>query len=211
MSIAAVQPAALEPPPFPVRRFTVEEYHRLGALGVLTEDDRVELIEGLVVPKMNRSPLHDVSLNMLDNVLREVLPPRWNVRVQMAITTFDSEPEPDIAVVVGPASRYVDHHPLPTDVALAVEVAETSLARDRRKARMYARAGVLQYWIVNLRDDRVEVHSLPQADVAEPFYASVVALGVDETCSLLLPGELSIAIPIRDFLPSHGQRGTSAP
>lgn len=209
MSTATFHNIALETPQFPVWRFSVDEYHRLGEFGVLTEDDRVELIEGLVVPKMNRSPLHDVSLSMLGKLVAHVLPPKWDTRIQMAITTADSEPEPDIAIVLAPLSRYLDHHPYPADVALVVEVAETSLARDRRKARMYARAGIPQYWIVNLRDDRVEVHTLPQASAAEPFYASVVALGVNETCALLLPEGASLAIPIRDFLPSHGERASA--
>lgn len=210
MSIATFPPTSFDPPQFPVRRFTVEEYHRLGEVGVLTEDDRVELIEGLVVPKMNRSPLHDVSLNMLDNVLRKVLPAKWNVRIQMAITTADSEPEPDIAVVVGPASRYLDHHPHPTEVGLVVEIAETSLARDRRKTRMYARAGIPQYWIVNLRDGRVEVHADPQVQLAEPQYASVVLLGIAESCSLQLPGEPTVTLAIGEFLPFHGNSESSS-
>ncbi len=87
MSIAIFPPTSFDPPQFPVRRFTVEEYHRLGEVGVLTEDDRVELIEGLVVPKMNRSPLHDVSLSMLQKRLASLLPASWDLRTQMAITT----------------------------------------------------------------------------------------------------------------------------
>ncbi len=210
MSIVTFQPTSFDPPQFPVRRFSVEEYHRLGEVGVLTDDDKVELIEGLVVPKMNRSPLHDVSLSMLDNALRKRLPESWKSRCQMAITTADSEPEPDIAVVRGPLVRYIEHHPHPADIALVIEVSETSLQRDRRKARVYARAAIPCYWIVNLRDRCVEVHAQPQTTAAEPFYASVVAMRSDESCELSLLGESVAAIAVGEFLPLHGTQDSPA-
>lgn len=210
MSTVSIEPAAWETPQFPVRRFTVEEYHRLGELGLLSEDDRIELIEGLLVPKMNRSPLHDVALGMLQKRLTALLPSAWETRSQMAITTADSEPEPDIVVVRGPLDRYRFQHPHPEEIALVVEVSETSLLRDRRKARMCARAGIGCYWIVNLRDNCVEVHTDPRTTVAEPLYGSVIALDGAEACSFSLPGEAAISLAIRDILPTHGERGAFA-
>jgi Uma2 family endonuclease len=118
----------------------------------------------------------------------------------MAITTSDSEPEPDIAIVLGPLERYIDHHPHPSEIALVVEVAETSLIRDRRKARMYARAGIPHYWIVNLRDRCVEIYSQPEPTRAEPTFAQSHALDVDAIARLQLP-EGAIELPVREFLP----------
>jgi Uma2 family endonuclease len=89
-------------------------------------------------------------------------PAGWRVRSQKAITLTDSEPEPDIAVVPGPATRFLQHHPGPVDVALLVEVSDATLLHDRNeKGRIYARAGISVYWIVNLVDLRIEVYTDP--------------------------------------------------
>src|SRR5262245_16087266 len=99
-----------QPPPYPVRKFSVDEYHRLIQMGLLTEDDPVELLEGWIVPKMPRNTPHDVCLDKSLEALRAILPTGWRLRVQSAITTPDSEPEPDFAIVPGPANRYLAHH-----------------------------------------------------------------------------------------------------
>ncbi|MGZ3415793.1 MAG: Uma2 family endonuclease, partial [Isosphaeraceae bacterium] len=134
-------------PPVPVRRFTVDEYHQMIRAGILGEDDNVELLEGWIVPKMPRNPAHDALIAWVHN---RVLAPRlregWYCRGQSAITTPDSEPEPDLAVIRGSESDYLSRHPGPADTALAVEVADSSLGRDRSiKARIYAAAGVPLY------------------------------------------------------------------
>src|SRR5205823_2588074 len=90
------------------------------------------------------------------------LPPDWSLRIQSAITLSDSEPEPDLAVVRGDERRYAAHHPRPADVGLLIEVADSTLLGDRAdKGRIYARAGIAIYWIVNLIDRQVEVYSAP--------------------------------------------------
>src|SRR4051794_32544531 len=138
-------------PPGPVRRFTVAEYHRLVEVGVLTEDDPVELLEGWIVFKMPKNPRHDNTVFRVQQLLSRVLPADWLVRVQSAITTGDSEPEPDVTVAAGPVTAYDSRHPGPSEIALVVEVADTSLTRDRvDKQRLYARAQIAAYWIVNL-------------------------------------------------------------
>ena len=155
----------------PVRRFTVEEYRRLGESGILAEDDRVELLEGWIVPKMVHNPPHDNAVELIDEALRAELPAGFFVRVQSAIHTADSEPEPDLALVSGSPRARKGRHPTPDEVALVVEVADASLDRDRgAKARLYARAGIRAYWIVNLVDRQVEVHEDPTGPVAEPAY-----------------------------------------
>src|SRR5438128_2109330 len=109
-------PAAM--PRFPVRKFTVNEYHRLLEIGVLKEQDAVELLEGWVAPRFPHSPPHDATIGKASRQLAQVLPADRIVRVQSAITTADSEPEPDLAVVPGPDDRYAQRHPGPSDIDL---------------------------------------------------------------------------------------------
>jgi Uma2 family endonuclease len=148
-----------------IRRFSVDEYHRLADAGILTEDDRVELLEGLVSPKMIHSPIHDATVSVVEHVLRPLLLSGWMLRIQSAITLETSEPEPDIVVAKGPPQRYVDRHPQGPDVGLVIEVAESSLNRDRMKANTYAAGEVPEYWIVNLKDRTLELLS---TSVASP-------------------------------------------
>lgn len=190
-------------PPFPVRPFSVQEYHRLGEAGVITEDDHVELLEGLIVPKMIRNPSHDVTVSLVETALRRRLPDDWVVRVQSAVSTEDSEPEPDVAVVRGPIRRYLEEHPRPADVALVVEVADTSLDRDRLKARIYARAEIPTYWIINLPESRIEVYSEPStspASVVSGYNITDVA-GIDDVVPLPIEGRRVAEIPGRELLP----------
>ena len=88
-----------EIPPFPVRKFTVAEYLQLGASGLLIADERVELLEGCITPKMIHNPPHDAALELVDQQLRSRLTAPWRLRIQAAIETPDSCPEPDLAVV----------------------------------------------------------------------------------------------------------------
>src|SRR4051794_16481458 len=93
-------------PPQPVRKWTVDEYHQLLQSGLLQSGDPVELLEGGWVTKMSRTPPHEQTLDIAQNVIRAFLPPAWRLRVQSAITTGDSEPEPDLAIIRNPVNRY---------------------------------------------------------------------------------------------------------
>ena len=188
-------------PPFPVYRFTVDEYHRLGESGILAEDDRVELLEGWIVPKMNHNPRHDATVDQGDELISALLPSEWRVRVQSAITTDDSEPEPDLAVVRGPAMRYKDQHPTAQDIALLVEVSDTTLLRDRAKCRIYGAAGVLIYWIVNLLDSTVEVYSDPTGSCAAPGYRHRQDYRLGDSVPLVIAGQQLAVIRVGDLLP----------
>ena len=188
-------------PRFPVRKFTVEEYCRLGATGVLTDEDRVELLEGLVVPKMNRNPPHDATVSLLQHGIAKWLPDDWHVRIQSAITTEDSLPEPDVAVVRGSPRDYVRSHPRSSQTALVVEVSDSSLARDREKARLFARAGIEQYWIVNLVDDVIEVYSRPLATEPNPAYQQRQVLDRSASVPLVIDAVEVARIAIADLLP----------
>ena len=146
--------------PLSLYRFTVDEYERMaGAL----DDPRVELLDGYVVRKMGKKPPHIWSAGRILKELESFTGNRWTCRKEdpVRIPDFD-EPEPDIAVIRGPEDAYQDRIPEAKDVALLVEVAESTLERDREtKSRAYARGGIPIYWIVNLVQRQVEVYTGP--------------------------------------------------
>jgi Uma2 family endonuclease len=149
-------------PPLPLHRFSVEEYHRIIKSGVLNENHRVELLEGWIVSKMPHNPPHDSTIDVLIGKLQNMLSADWFPRIQSAITTADSEPEPDIAVVRGPRKRYFEGHPHAADIGLVIEVSDATLHHDRNfKTVVFGRAGIAIYWIVNLADARIEVYTKP--------------------------------------------------
>lgn len=189
-------------PPDPVRRFTVDEYHQLIHIGMLTEDDDVELLEGWVTQKMARNPPHDSTVNKVTRRLAHVLPADWIVRVQSAITTDDSEPEPDLAVVTGPDDRYVDHHPGPADISLVIEVSDTTLRRDRgQKQKIHARAEIACYWIINLIDRRIEVYSDPTGGGQSPQFRQHKEFARGESVPLTIRGHTIDQVAVTDLLP----------
>ncbi len=158
-------------PPDEVWRLSVAQYHAMIGAGILTEDDPVELLEGWLVKKMPKKPRHRVVTQLTREALAGLLPAGWHVDAQEPITTAASEPEPDVAVVAGDRLRYLDHHPGPQDVALVVEVADSSLRRDRStKKRIYAAAGIPVYWVVNLLENQVEVCTAPAGLAQQPDY-----------------------------------------
>ncbi len=190
-------------PPVPVRRFTVDEYHQMIRAGILGEDDNVELLEGWIVPKMPRNPAHEALIAWVHNrVLALRLRAGWYCRGRSAITTPDSEPEPDLAVIRGSERDYLSRHPGPADTALAVEVADSSLARDRTiKARIYAAAGVPLYWIINLIDDQIEVYTQPTGPDPVPNYQMRQDYKRSDLVPLVIDGIELGPIPGCDLLP----------
>ncbi len=189
-------------PPWPVRRWTVAEYHQMIQAGILTEEDRVELIEGWIVPKMPHNPPHDGAVDNARQRIERLLPAGWQTRVQSAITLADSEPEPDVVVVPGPASRYYARHPEPHEIAVAIEVADSSLARDRGdKCRAYARAAIACYWIINLVHRQVEVYTDPTGPAAAPTYRRRIDYGLADSVPLVVAGQQVALIAVTDLLP----------
>jgi Uma2 family endonuclease len=189
-------------PPLPVRRFTVDEYHRMIDVGILGEDDNVELLEGWLVSKMPRRPAHDVVIYLLTKILMKVLPRKWHCRGQSGVTTDASEPEPDVAVVRGAGRDYLTHHPRPRETALAIEVADTTLRTDRKlKGTMYGRVGVPIYWIVNIPDRQIEVYTNPTGGDPEPGYGHRQDYHSRDKIPLILDGKKITEIRVRDILP----------
>ncbi len=195
--IAIVERPVL-PPVSRLYRFTVAQYDRMADL---LEDRSVELIDGHVVKKMTKKPPHSVTVEELRRLLERVLPPGWHVRQEnpVIIPEFD-EPEPDLAVARGAPRTYASRHPGPADVGLLVEVAETTLDVDAgEKRKVYARARVPIYWIVNLVDHQVEVYTKPRAKA----YGSRTIYKSGQEVPFVLDGKIFGRIPVADILPAR--------
>lgn len=187
--------------PAPFFRMSVAQYEEATRQGILTEYDPIELIEGLLVVKVRQTPPHSVSSGLLSDVLARLTPEGWYVGSRSPVATVDSEPEPDVLLVRGDLRGYSDRHPGPHDVALVGEVADSTLGYDRTtKRRIYARAGVSTYWIVNLVDRQVEVHTEPSGPVDPPNYASREVFGPDAEILVILDGREVGRVAVRDVL-----------
>ncbi|MDX1944963.1 MAG: Uma2 family endonuclease [Pirellulaceae bacterium] len=190
-------------PPPTLWRFSVEEYEQLGRLGVLTEDDNVELLEGLIVKKMTKNPVHDWTIDFLNAVFSQQLPPGWILRIQNALRTHDSEPEPDVVVAIGDFTSFRRQHPTGEQVSLVIEVAESSLDQDWRKCRIYARAGVPVYWIVDLNSAWLEVFTQPNRQAGE--YEQHVRLAAPGQATVQLSDTAPLVIDLQQLFPPAGE------
>jgi Uma2 family endonuclease len=148
-------------PPVRTRRWTRTQYDRLVEIGVLGRDDRVELLDGLLVVREPQGSRHVTAVLRTRVALERAFGPGFHARPQAPVALDDtSEPEPDVAIVRGRITDYRDAHP--SSPVLVVEVADSTLAADRvRKGLLYARAGVTDYWILNLVDLVLEVYRGP--------------------------------------------------
>lgn len=188
--------------PTRTRRWTRLEYERLVDAGIFRPGERLELLAGHLVVREPQGSLYATAVGLAEGSLRACFGPGWVVRVQMPIALDDeSEPEPDVAVVPGARRDYELAHP--SRPALLVEVAEASLDGDRGpKAGLYARAGVHDYWIVNLVDRVLEVHRAPAPSPAAPSGWSYGAVAIlepgDSVTPLVRPG---LPIQVAALLP----------
>lgn len=183
-------------------RFSVGRYQRMVETGIITPDDQVELLENYVVLKMPNNPPHAGTIRRITRTLSRVTPPGWSPSAQLPVALSDSQPEPDFALLRGELEAYMTTHPVPDDIGLVVEVANTSLLRDRRdKTRIYARAGIAVYWIVNLEDRQVEVHTQPSGPTPLPAYGTVAIYAVGDSVPLVLDGATVGMIRVVDLLP----------
>lgn len=184
------------------RRFSVAEYHRLTESGFLTEDDNLELLEGYLVLKMARNPPHDGTIQRAHKRILRVLPAGWDMRIQSAVTLPDSEPEPDLAVARDDPAGYVTRHPHVPDIGLLIEVSDSTLAGDRAdKGRIFARAGISTYWIINLVDRQIEAYTQPSGPSAAPGYGQRRDSGIGDAVELTLDTHVIATIPVRELLP----------
>lgn len=147
----------------PTYRFTVEEYRKLGEAGILDEDDRIELLDGELVIMSPIGYRHALTINRLIEFFSDRRKDRYIVSAQNPVVIYPaSEPQPDIVLVRRSAEVYKTDNPGPSDVLLLVEVADSSLSYDRgAKVRAYGRAGINEFWIVNLTENAIETYRHP--------------------------------------------------
>lgn len=184
------------------RRFSVDEYHRMIQSGILTQSDHVQLIDGWIIEMPPIGPEHSTSTSLLEAAIQRCLPPGWILRRGDPITLAAGEPEPDVVVARGTIRDYAKRHPGPGDIALVIEVADTTLSFDRaQKAREYAAAGIPEYWIVNLVDRQIEIHRDPQTTATGPEYRYREVLVGSATIKLQLQGKQVGEFQLEDLLP----------
>lgn len=189
----------VSPPP---ERMTIDEYHRRVAAGEFADRGTVELLEGVVTCKARQSLRHEGAVEKVREVLQKLLPEGWHLRIQQPILTTDSRPEPDVALVQGAIDGYLNRLPEAEDVALVIEVADGSLTQDRRlKSRVYARAGVICYWILNLIDGQLEAFTNPSGLVPMPGFHEQRVYRSEDKLSLVIGLTDLGSIRVADMIP----------
>jgi|SRR5579883_3233813 len=184
------------------RRLTAAEYQKLVDSGVLTDEDQVELLEGYMVLKMPRNPPHDYAVDQVQEFFFRTVPPGWTARGQTAVAFADSRPEPDLSVARGPRSAYRGRHPGPGELAMVLEVADSSLERDREdKGRIYAREAVPVYWVVNLVDRQIEIYTDPTGPGPAPCYRRRQDFPTGGVVPVVLDGTTVGTLAVDDVLP----------
>lgn len=174
------------------RRFTVDEYYRMEEVGILAEDERLELIDGCIVVREPASPPHASQTKRLNHFFIGLLGDRVIVSVQdpFRIDNYN-HPQPDVALLRPRADFYAVEHPGPEDAFLLVEIALTSLRADHQaKVPMYARAGIPELWIINLPDRLVEVYREP----SQSGYRRIDKLGPGERLSIQAFPDVSFSV-----------------
>jgi Uma2 family endonuclease len=160
---SALSNGSLALEPSQLKRWTVQDYHRMGELGLFNTDERTELLAGQISLMAPKGTPHVTALHLLANALRAQLGERALVRTQDPIQLDDfSEPEPDLAVVQGSVLDYAEQHPRPEQVYLVVEVGDSTLRQDCEvKAKLYAQAGIADYWVLDLKNRQIHLFREP--------------------------------------------------
>jgi Uma2 family endonuclease len=185
-----------------VRRFSVDEYHRMSEAGILTENDRLQLVNGWIVEIPPSGPAHSTATSLVGKAINDSLPTGWILRRQDPITLATGEPEPDVVVARGTIRDYTSRHPGSDDIALVVEVADATLNFDRvQKLAEYAAAGLVEYWIVNLIDRQIEVYRDPHLAAAGPEYRKREVFNVSDRIGLIIDGRRVAQFQVADLLP----------
>jgi Uma2 family endonuclease len=186
------------PAPF---HFSVDRYHEMIRTGVLTENDRVELINGRIVDKMPINPPHKTSLRRLMAALYALPLSDMVIDSQGPVVLVDSEPEPDVSISIGPEMRYADRHPTAGEVVLIIEIANSSLVYDSTtKLGVYAGVGIPIYWIVNLIDKQVEVFTKPKGG-KKPGYGKRTIYKKGDDVPVMIAGKKRGTIAVSAILP----------
>jgi len=185
-----------------LRRFTREEYHKLGEFGVIGADEKIELLDGYIVEKPMKGPSHVAVTRRLVARLPRHLPPGWFVQTQDPVGLSNSEPEPDAAILRGDETSFDTHHPEPADVGIIIEVADSTIRADRReKGHLYAEASLPVYWIINVADGQIEVYTNPDSAANPPSYIDRTDFKPGQDVPIVLDGASIGSIPASDLIP----------
>jgi Uma2 family endonuclease len=169
--------------------FSVDAYERLVDLGVLTKNDHVELIEGVIIQMSPIGYGHNFALSVLIKALVLMLKDDWCVRAQSTLQLDKTEPEPDLAILRGVPEKYSARHPNEHDVGLLIEISDSSLTKDRKvKGVIYAQYGLPEYWIVNLIEEHVEIYKRNPNQKNQ--YLPPVLVGKDQVLTVELDGKV---------------------
>jgi Uma2 family endonuclease len=181
---------------------SVEQYHAMIDAGILTEDDAVELVEGVLIKRMPKNPRHELVLGLVHDALIRAGWSGYSIRIQSPVTLADGEPEPDVSIVRGDRRAYAVRHPAPADVACVIEVSQTTQAIDRGcKLQGYARAAIALYWVIDPEAQVVEVYTQPSVSAdGVPGYGKVEKMTAGQNLTLELPGEKPVHIAVSEIL-----------
>lgn len=176
----------------PLRLWTVEEYHRMAEAGIFGAEERVELLEGKIIWMIAKGTAHRSAVGRTDYLFKNRLGNRAWVSIQDPVKLNErSEPEPDVAVVKVNPLYYADHHPTPSEVYLIIEVADSSLKLDcETKGKAYAKAGISDYWVLDVVNRQLHVFRQPTED----GYESEEILSEEQTISPLEFPDLQIGV-----------------
>ena len=183
--------------------WTLRRYHRMVNAGVLGPEDKVELLRGKLIEKLSINPPHASTMSKLQKLLVPRLFGKYELRYESPITLFDdSEPEPDCVVAELSENSYENSHPTGRQIFLLVEVASVSLTKDRTvKMKLYAESGIPEYWIINLREGKLEVHLRP--DPRGGTYGSLTHYLRDSVFTSPFVGEVTVNDLVPEVLPEE--------
>ena len=200
-TIASPHPVASPPGPAApaladVYRMDIDEFERIAGL---LKAERVELIDGFIVQRVVTDPPHVLASEKMRRKLDPMLPEGWFVREDKPVRVHRTcEPLPDLSVVRGDPDTYEKCHPAPVDVAMVVEISDSTLTKDRGEQQVnYSRGGIAVYWIVNLIDRQVEVYTEPNLD----GYASCIVYKSEQSVPVLIDGVEVGQIAVAEILP----------
>jgi Uma2 family endonuclease len=185
-----------------LRRWTSAEYHRMIELGVIGEDERLELLDGYLALKVPQNPPHRGAVTRLTYRLPPQLPGGWLVMTHCPCVLGDMSPEPDGVIVRGGIPEYLTRDPMPPDFGIVIEVSDSTLEPDRAgKGRLYARAGLPVYWIVNVADRRIEIYTDPDPAADPPAYRTRTDYRPGAAVPITLDGRQVAMLPVADVIP----------
>jgi Uma2 family endonuclease len=195
----AATESAWAPPAESLYRMSLDQYEAMVASGVFSRGDRLHLIRGLLVAKMTQHTPHSTADLLCGDALERTVPPGWHVRPgkPIRIPGQASKPEPDRSVARGGIRDYSHRDPDASDVALVVEVADSRLREVRDLAGVYAGGGIAVYWIVNLVDRQIEVHT----DPVPGGYHSRVDFKPGQAIPVMIDGQQLGPVAVEDILP----------